>query len=50
MEDIWESVRSIGKKVWIRTRKRCVDIYRQNLEATMREGTPLTLHNSLMNN
>lgn len=22
MEDIWERVRSIGKKVWIRTRKR----------------------------
>jgi hypothetical protein len=37
-------------KVWIRIRKRCVDIGRQNMEATMRKRSSLILYNSLKRN
>jgi hypothetical protein len=50
MDDVQKVNYCIDKKVWIRIRKRCVDIERQNIEATMRERSVLTLCNSLMNN
>jgi hypothetical protein len=50
MEDIWESGRNIDKKGRIRIRKICVDADRQNLEATVREGSSLTLCNISMRN
>jgi hypothetical protein len=47
MGDMWEIREENNRNVWREVNKRCVDIERQIMEASMREKRSLSLYNEL---
>jgi hypothetical protein len=50
MGDIWIMGEENNRNVWREVSKRCMDIKRQNMEASMKEKRSLVFHNELNNN
>jgi hypothetical protein len=50
MGDTWKNGEENNRNVWREVRKRCVDIERQNMEATMRVKGSLVFYNELNSN
>jgi hypothetical protein len=50
MWDIWIMGEENNRNVWREVSKRCMDIERQNMEASMKEKRSLVVYNELQNN
>jgi CRISPR/Cas system CSM-associated protein Csm2 small subunit len=50
MGDIWINGEQNNRNVWREVRKMCMDIERQNMEASMKEKRSLVFYNELKNN
>jgi hypothetical protein len=50
MGDIWTMGEENNRNVWRKVSKRCMDIERQNMEASMKEKRSLVFYNELKNN
>jgi hypothetical protein len=48
--DIWKNGEENNRNVWREVSKRCVDIERQNMEASMIEKRSLVFYSEFMNN
>jgi hypothetical protein len=50
MGDIWIMGEENNRNLWTEVSKRCTDIKRQNMEASMKEKRSLVFYNELKNN
>jgi hypothetical protein len=50
MGDIWIKEEENNRNVWREVSKRCMDIERQNMEASVKEKRSLVFYNELKNN